>query len=158
MRVYLSLGSNLGNRHEQLLQAIRIIEERIGRVTDRSALIETEPWGFHSTHRFVNAVIAVETDMTAHTLLVATQDIERELGRVSKTDDEGYHDRAIDIDILLYGEETVDEPSLRIPHPLMTQRMFVIQPLWQIAPHQTIPGKEMTVGEIYEKLREMENT
>ena len=134
--MYLGIGSNLGNRRAMLRQAIRLIGERVGEVTRQSTFIETEPWGFESANKFLNAVILCETDMTPREVLEATQQIERDMGRqktVYRTSSHRtYTDRPIDIDILLYDDLTVDEPDLKIPHPLMEQRDFVMIPLREI--------------------------
>ena len=134
--MYLGIGSNLGNRRAMLRQAIRLIGERVGEVTRQSTFIETEPWGFESANKFLNAVILCETDMTPREVLEATQQIERDMGRqkiVHRTSsNRTYTDRPIDIDILLYDDLTVDEPDLMIPHPLMEQRDFVMIPLKEI--------------------------
>ncbi|MBQ8487208.1 MAG: 2-amino-4-hydroxy-6-hydroxymethyldihydropteridine diphosphokinase [Prevotella sp.] len=130
-RVYLGLGSNMGNREALLQQAMTLIDERVGDVTRRSSLIETEPWGFQSQNRFLNAVVCCETELSPRQLLHETQQIERLLGRKRKTVSQ-YADRPIDIDILLYDDLTVDEPDLKIPHPLMYERDFVMIPLKEI--------------------------
>lgn len=130
-QVYLGLGSNLGERKELIEKAIALIGERIGTVTRQSSLIETEPWGFESSHKFLNGVILCETALTPREVLKGTQQIERELGRKKKTT-LTYKDRPIDIDILLYDDLKVDEPDLKIPHPLMNQRDFVMIPLKEI--------------------------
>jgi 2-amino-4-hydroxy-6-hydroxymethyldihydropteridine diphosphokinase len=130
-QVYLGLGSNLGDREENIRKAISLIDERVGKVLRQSSLIETEPWGFESSNRFLNAVILCETTLTPRQVLKATQKIERELGRKKKTT-LNYSDRPIDIDILLYDDLTVDEPDLKIPHPLMHERDFVMIPLNEI--------------------------
>ena len=130
--VYLGLGSNLGDKRENLACAIRLIGERVGKVLRVSSFIETEPWGFESDNTFVNAVILCETTLTPRQVLCATQKIEREMGRKKKSTDGGYADRCIDIDILLYDDLRVDEPDLQIPHPLMLKRDFVMIPLREI--------------------------
>lgn len=130
--VYLSLGSNLGHRRMIIWRAIRLIESQIGRVVRRSGFYETKPWGFQSVHPFINAAVCVETTITPRQLLEKTQQIERELGRKSKSCNGEYHDRTIDIDILLYGDRVVDEEDLKIPHPLMHERDFVMVPLQEI--------------------------
>ena len=132
--VYLSLGSNLGHRRRNIRRAIERIGELIGTVVRQSALFETEPWGFRSDHRFVNAAVCCTTLLTPRQLLEATQQIERELGRTQKSAGGVYHDRLIDIDILLYDDITVSEPDLHIPHPLMHERPFVMVPLQEILP------------------------
>lgn len=130
-QVYLGLGSNLGERKELIQKAITLVNERIGTITRQSSLIETEPWGFESGHKFLNGVILCETALTPREVLKGTQQIERELGRKKKTT-LTYKDRPIDIDILLYDDLKVDEPDLKIPHPLMQQRDFVMIPLKEI--------------------------
>lgn len=140
-RVYLGLGSNLGDREACIAQAIQLIGERIGPVTRQSSLIETEPWGFQSDNRFLNAVVRCETTKTPRQVLRLTQQIERTLGRKHKTPPatqpspqapRTYQDRPIDIDILLYDRLTLNQPDLQIPHPLMQQRDFVMIPLREI--------------------------
>ena len=116
-RVFLGLGSNLGDRERHLNEAIRLIGERVGQVARQSTFIETEPWGFQSEHQFMNAAILCLTEKTPREVLQVTQEIERELGRKTKTNPSrhaSYTDRPIDIDILLYDDLTVDE--LRRPH------------------------------------------
>ena len=130
-KVFLGLGSNLGDRQANLTEAISLIAEKVGSVIRQSSLIETEPWGFESEHKFLNGVILVETTLTPRQLLKTTQKIERALGR-KKHISHLYKDRPIDIDILLYDDLTVDEPDLKIPHPLMHQRDFVMIPLKEI--------------------------
>ena len=130
--LYLGLGSNLGNKRENIHKAIEKIAEQIGSVKRQSALIETEPWGFDSDNGFVNAAVCVETDLPAREILHRTQAIERQMGRTHKSIKGEYHDRIIDIDILLYGNETINEDDLVIPHPLMYERDFVMIPLKEI--------------------------
>ena len=142
-QVFLGLGSNLGDREENIQKAISLIDERVGTVLRQSSLIETEPWGFESENKFLNGVILCETSLTPRQLLRVTQKIERDLGRKKKSASSHsshllpltshlYKDRPIDIDILLYDDLTVDEPDLKIPHPLMQQRDFVMIPLNEI--------------------------
>ena len=134
-KVYLGLGSNLGDRNANLEQSIALIHERVGEVIRRSSFIETEPWGFQSKNAFLNAVILCETTLTPREVLKATQKIERELGKTkahATRRSGGYKDRPIDIDILLYDDLTIEEPDLKIPHPLMQQRDFVMIPLNEI--------------------------
>ena len=130
--IYLSLGSNLGDRHTLLLSAIEALIERVGRLVASSSFIETEPWGFQSPHRFMNAVVLMQTELSPRQLLAVTQDIEKQLGRTAKSEGGVYHDRPIDIDILLYGDLHINQPDLIIPHPRMYQRDFVMRPLNEI--------------------------
>lgn len=131
--VYLALGSNLGNREEMLREAICKISKHIGTVDHQSSFIETEPWGFESEHRFLNAAVRCQTPLSPREVLQQTQAIERAMGRTTKTDtSRGYSDRPIDIDILLYDDIHLEEPDLVIPHPLMQERDFVMIPLREI--------------------------
>ena len=130
--VYLGLGTNLGDKVQHLNDAIIRISERVGQVVCQSSFLETEPWGFESDHTFLNAVICCKTEKTPREVLLLTQQIERDMGRTHKSDSVGYADRIIDIDILLYDYLTVDEPDLKIPHPLMHQRDFVMKPLEEV--------------------------
>ncbi len=131
--VFLGLGSNLGNREENIRKAVELIGQHVGTVVRQSSLIETEPWGFKSDNRFLNGVILCETTLKPQQVLKETQRIERELGRKRKTKvPHHYHDRPIDIDILLYDDLHIDEPNLKIPHPLMHERDFVMIPLEEI--------------------------
>ena len=131
-QVFLGLGSNLGDKVWNLQEAIRLIGERVGTVVRQSSFIETAPWGFESENSFLNAAICCETEKTPREVLLLTQQIERDMGRIQKSVSVGYADRPIDIDILLYDDLTVDEPDLKIPHPLMHQRDFVMIPLKEI--------------------------
>lgn len=131
-KVYFSLGSNLGNREANIQTAIRNIDEMIGSVERQSTLMETKPWGFESKHLFINAAACCRTQLPPHEVLEAAKKIERAMGRTEKTTDGEYHDRIIDIDILLYDDMRIDMPDLKIPHPLMEERDFVMIPLMEI--------------------------
>lgn len=133
--VYLGLGTNLGDRRLNMETAIRLLGERVGTVVRISQFHETEPWGFSSDNMFMNAAVCIDTQLSPRSLLEATQAIEREMGRTVKSVDGRYHDRLIDIDILLYDDIRVDEPDLKIPHPLMHERDFVMLPLGEILEH-----------------------
>lgn len=144
-KVYLGLGSNLGDKEANLRAAIYEIERRIGEVTSLSAFYVTEPWGFTSEHVFVNAVCLTETALSPVEILKETQTIEKELGRKQKSINGIYNDRPIDIDILLYDHIVIHTPDLVIPHPLMCERKFVVEPLAEIAPEliHPITGKKI---------------
>lgn len=131
-KIYLGLGSNLGDRQGNISRAYAEIEKLIGAIVRQSALYESEPWGFESDNSFINSVICCETTLSPREVLKTAQFIERLLGRTQKSVDGHYHDRTIDIDILLYDDLTVNEPNLKIPHPLMRQRDFVMKPLSEI--------------------------
>lgn len=132
--VYLSLGTNIGSRQENIERACQLLGDRVGTIIRRSAVIETEPWGFQSENSFLNAAVCCLTELQPLPLLHATQQIERDMGRHHKSSDGVYEDRVIDIDILLYDDLHLDTPELRIPHPLMLQRDFVMIPLREIMP------------------------
>ena len=136
--VYIALGSNLGDRHTLLLQAIEQMVQRVGLLVRCSSFFETEPMGFVSTHPFLNAVALYRTTLSPEELLKTTQEIERELGRTAKSVNGHYEDRTMDLDILLYGDETIDTPDLKIPHPRMQERPFVMQPLEEVRKNLTI--------------------
>ena len=139
--VYLSLGSNLGDREATLHEAINHLQQRAGEVLRTSSFLETEPWGFQSPNRFLNAAVCLLTDLTPHQLLTVTQQIERDLGRTAKTRSRAYADRPIDIDILLYDDIQLSTPELTIPHPLMHKRDFVMIPLKEVkAPYNPPAG------------------
>ena len=143
--IYLSLGTNIGNKNENLTRAIEALSLALGPYTALSTFMETEPWGFDSENTFLNCAIAFETELTPLQLLDTTESVERELGRTIKSKDGIYHDRIIDIDILLYGNDTIESTRLTIPHPMMHKRIFVLQPLAEIAPDAIHPtsGKEI---------------
>ena len=134
MTTYLGIGTNLGDRAENLTRAVALISEQVGTVLACSSFMETAPWGFTSDNHFLNAVLAVDTALSPLELLRVTQSIERELGRLHKTIDGNYSDRIIDIDILLYEDLTIVSEELTIPHPYILMRDFVYLPWGEIAP------------------------
>ena len=144
MYVYFSLGTNLGDKEHNLRLAVRKIEERVGKVISLSAFYTTAPWGFSSEHTFLNAAACVETLLPPLSVLHFTQEIEREMGRTHKSVGRVYSDRVIDIDLLLCFADDgtpvlLDTPELKLPHPLMHERRFVLEPLAEIAPDLVHP-------------------
>ena len=129
---YLGLGTNIGDKEANIRFALEKIQESVGDIVRQSALYVSEPWGFESENLFINAVVCVHTTLSPRQLLVATQRIERQMGRKRKSSNGVYHDRIIDIDILLYDDLHISYPDLVIPHPLMQQRDFVMIPLREI--------------------------
>lgn len=151
--VYLGLGTNIGNRRGNLVKAAALLAERVGDILALSGFMETEPWGFESENLFLNAAIKMETPLTPDELLSATQAIEREMGREKKSDG-SYHDRVIDIDILLYDNRVIEQLGLIVPHPLMQERLFVMAPLAEIAPFERHPLLGQTFIELADSLRD----
>jgi 2-amino-4-hydroxy-6-hydroxymethyldihydropteridine diphosphokinase len=130
---YVGLGANLGDRKATILRAAELLgADRV------STLIETEPWGYADQPRFVNAVAELETDEPPRALLERLLEIERELGR--RREGPRYGPRTIDLDLLLYGDEQLEEPGLVVPHPRLRERAFVLEPLAELAPELVVPG------------------
>lgn len=148
-KVYLGLGTNLGDKEANLRTAIYKLQERIGKQVSLSSFYETAPWGFKSTHSFLNAAICLETNLAPLEILHSTQEIEKELGRTRKSLNGTYSDRPIDIDILLYDDLILQTPELTVPHPLMTERDFVMKPLIEIAGNVVHPILQKTLSTIY---------
>jgi 2-amino-4-hydroxy-6-hydroxymethyldihydropteridine diphosphokinase len=147
-RVFLGIGTNLGNREGNLEQAVTRIKEFIGPVLNSSAIYETEPWGFLTKNEFLNLVVKVETILTPSGLLGRIMMIESLLGRVRS--ETHYTSRLIDIDILLYEDMILDEETLKIPHPLLHERKFVLVPLCEIAPEMVHPVLKKSISELLE--------
>jgi 2-amino-4-hydroxy-6-hydroxymethyldihydropteridine diphosphokinase len=146
--VFLGIGTNLGNREGNLEQAVASIEENIGPVLNSSSIYETEPWGFQTKDDFLNMVVKVKTNLTPSGLLGRIMMIESISGRVRGQ--KQYTSRLIDIDILFYENMIVDEASLKIPHPLLHQRRFVLVPLCDVASELVHPVLKKTVAELLE--------
>ena len=130
--VFLGLGTNLGAKETNMENALKEIKKRIGEISSLSSFYTSDPVGFKSENTFLNAVCRVETSLSPYELLSVTQDIERFLGRTKKSINGQYHDRIMDIDILLYDNLHITTPELTIPHPLMETRDFVMIPLKEV--------------------------
>ena len=130
--IYLSLGSNLGRRQQHIEEALKLIQNRIGGIEHVSRFYESEPWGFSSAYNFCNCCLALRTTIDPLPLMDRLFEIEHEMGR--RRDGMGYSDRVIDIDMLFYGDMQMDHPRLKLPHPSMGDRRFVLAPLAEIAP------------------------
>lgn len=155
--VYIGLGTNLGDKEQNLRDAVHRIEEQIGKVLSLSAFYVTAPWGFASENSFLNAAACVQTQLSPLEVLQETQTIERELGRTKKSVNGAYSDRLIDIDLLLYDDlvlsvTSADGAELNLPHPLMAKRDFVMRPLAEIAPALQHPVLKRTMKEILDEL------
>jgi len=131
-KVFLGIGTNLGDREACLKSAIECIMESIGTVVRTSSVYETEPWGFSSDDQFLNMTVEVETALQPSGLLGRMLMIEARMGRLRSG--KGYSSRLIDLDILLYGNKILNTKSLIIPHPRLHERKFVLVPLCEIAP------------------------
>jgi 2-amino-4-hydroxy-6-hydroxymethyldihydropteridine diphosphokinase len=130
---YVGLGSNLGDREAAIRRAAGLIG-----AARLSSVIETEPWGYEAQPKFLNAVAELETVLTPRQLLDHLLDVERRLGRERVGPQWG--PRTIDLDLLLYGDEQLDEPGLVVPHPRLAERRFVLEPLAELIPDRKIPG------------------
>ena len=145
-RAYLGLGSNLGNRSENLDQACRLLDESEGiSVVRVSSYRETEPVGGPEQGKFLNAAAEVQTSLTPQELLGTCQAVEAEMGRRRTV---RWGPRIIDIDLLLYDGQVIDSPTLTVPHPLMHRRSFVLEPLAEIAPGVAHPTTGKTISEL----------
>jgi 2-amino-4-hydroxy-6-hydroxymethyldihydropteridine diphosphokinase len=147
-KAFLGIGSNLGNRRENLIIAIRRIEEVTGNALCLSSVYETEPWGFSSDTSFLNMVAGIETSLSPVALLSAILEIEISMGRIRGN--KQYSSRIIDIDILIFGDLVIDEKHLHIPHSHLHERRFVLVPLCEIAPGFIHPVFNKTISSLLE--------
>ncbi len=143
---YVALGSNLGDREAAIRRAAELIGAR-----RLSTIRETEPWGYADQPRFLNAVAEIETELGPRALLERLLAVERELGR--ERTGPRYGPRTIDLDLLVHGDATVSEPGLEVPHPRLAERLFVLEPLAELAPALAIPG----AGTVQELLRGLQS-
>jgi len=148
-RVCIGLGTNLGDREENLKAALRSIDESAGQIISCSSVYETAPWGFRSRKKFLNMVVIAETRLLPEELLDTTMKIEKLLGRVRSS--RRYTSRVIDIDILLYDSDIIDTENLKIPHPLLHKRKFVLVPLCEIAAGMIHPVYKKGIRELLEE-------
>ncbi len=142
---YVGVGANLGDREESIRKAAELI--RAARI---SSIRETEPWGMTDQPQFLNAVVELDWPGSAEELLERLLEVERDLGRVR--DGSRWGPREIDLDLLVFGAETIDEPGLTVPHPRLTARLFVLEPLAELAPDLDVPGCGM-VSTLLSKLQ-----
>jgi len=139
-RVYIGLGANLGERDATIRKALQLLAEmRDVEVVAVSSLRETDPVGYEDQPRFLNGAAAVETEIAPRPLLGRLHDVERKLGR----DRQGprFGARTVDLDLLLYGDCEIEEPGLEVPHPRLTERRFVLEPLAELDPELEVPGR-----------------
>jgi 2-amino-4-hydroxy-6-hydroxymethyldihydropteridine diphosphokinase len=135
-RVYIGLGSNLGDREAALRGALHLLGDDVVAV---SSFRETDPVGYLDQPRFLNAAAALETQLQPRALLERLLEVERELGRTR--DGPRFGPRTIDLDLLLYGDRVIDEPGLVVPHPRLAERRFVLEPLAELDPDLVVPGR-----------------
>jgi len=156
-RVFLSLGSNLGDRLSNIQQAVSSLSmsEHI-KIVKTSSFYETEPWGNKNQEWFINAAVALDTDFTCEELLEFCQNIEVQLGRVRR-ENEKWAQRAIDIDILMYDNKIIDKPNLIVPHPLMHLRAFVLVPMLEVKSDLIHPVLNKTISDLYDELANPED-
>lgn len=154
--VYLALGSNLGNKIDNIEKAYENINERIGKIIERSSIYESDPVGFVSDNGFVNTVCHVLTKLDVESVMDVAEIIEYEMGRRVKSEKKIYSDRTIDIDILFFDKEVINNPRLIIPHPHLHERTFVLEPLSEIAPDLIHPFLKKTISELKNELSKKE--
>lgn len=145
-RVYLIIGGNLGDREELIDKTVQQVEEKVGRVVNRSNIFESPPWGFDHSQNFLNQVLEVETTLDVLNVLERCQTIEKMLGR--SRGGEGYAARTADIDILFFDDRIYNLPDLTVPHARLHKRKFVLLPLAQIAPNLQHPVLGKTIAEL----------
>jgi 2-amino-4-hydroxy-6-hydroxymethyldihydropteridine diphosphokinase len=150
--VFLGIGTNLGNKAENLSEAIDMIGENIGPVVGSSSVYETEPWGFETKDEFLNMVVKVETKLSSFTIFKNIILIESLLGR--RRSENRYSSRVIDIDLLIYEDQIINEKGLIVPHPLMHERKFVLVPLCEIAPDMMHPVLNITFASLLESCKD----
>ena len=139
-RAYVGLGANLGDREETIRAAVRALGEEDGiEVVAVSTLRETEPVGVAEQPPYLNGAVELETSLTAHELLDRLLAVEQRFGRVRVPGEHG--PRTLDLDLLLHGDEVLDEPGLTLPHPRLHERRFVLEPLAELAPTLVVPGR-----------------
>ena len=156
-RVFLSLGSNLGDRLSNIQQAVSSLSmSKHIKILKTSSFYETEPWGNKNQEWFINAALALDTDLTCEELLEFCQNIEVQLGRI-RHENEKWAQRAIDIDILMYDDKLINKPNLIVPHPLMHLRAFVLVPMLEVKADLIHPVFNKTISELYDELANPED-
>ena len=150
-RVYIAFGSNIGDRYGAVSDAFKLIEENGMKILLKSQIIETEPYGYEDQPPFINGALLVETELSCREVLTRLLDIEKELGRVRKFK---WGPRIIDLDIILFNEEIYDEEDLKVPHPDMKNRIFVLKPLNDICPEYIHPVFKKSIAEMLGELNQ----
>jgi 2-amino-4-hydroxy-6-hydroxymethyldihydropteridine diphosphokinase len=155
MKVYLGIGTNLGNREKNLEKALSALEKQAGRIVASSPVYETEPLGFISDKMFLNMVVIIETKFSPDKLLNCIRSIEKGLGRKRETGK--YVSRTIDIDLLFYENQIIENTELTVPHPRMHERKFVLVPFCDIAPDFIHPVLKRSVKELLDSTQDKSN-
>ncbi|MDA3853781.1 MAG: 2-amino-4-hydroxy-6-hydroxymethyldihydropteridine diphosphokinase [Bacteroidales bacterium] len=145
---YLILGSNSGDKENLLRHAITLLDQKLGQIIATSSVYETAAWGYTSENSYLNQALSIETPHSPLEVLHITQLIEKRLGRSSKSVNEIYTDRPIDIDILFYDNKVVNHPKLTIPHPHLCERRFVLVPINELAPELCHPIRQKTMRQL----------
>lgn len=148
-KIFLGLGSDTGDRLEHLSEALGLITETVGKIISISSVYETDPWGFKGDRKFLNMAVEVETDLSPSALLTTILATETRMGRLRNST--RYGSRIIDIDILLYGDEIINESDIFIPHPHLHERRFVLVPLNEIASGLIHPVKNAKIHKLLEE-------
>ena len=146
----LLFGSNMGDKERIFDATCTLINNRCGRIVTISSAYESEPWGFEADEWFLNRVIVLETELAPEVLMEKLLEIERELGRVRRSEAEGYSSRPVDLDILYYGDQVICTDMLIVPHPRLHLRRFALMPLCEVAPDLMHPVLGMTQIELLE--------
>jgi len=150
-KVFLGLGSNLGNREENLLMAQKLIEEKVGKVRSKSSIYETAAWGITEQNAFLNQVLEIETVFSPSAVLHLLLKIEKDMGRIREIK---WGERSIDIDVLYFNNVILSTENLVVPHPFIPERKFVLVPLCEIAPVFIHPKLKQSNLELLEKCQD----
>ncbi len=152
MTYYLNIGSNTGDRRDNLYRAVVALAAGAGGCAV-SAIVESEPWGFESEHRFLNLGVSLDSDLSPQAMLERIHEIERRLGSGAHRDSRGgYIDRLVDIDIVAVDDQVIDTPALQVPHAHLAERDFFLRPMMQLAPDWRHPVTGLTAGEMLSRL------
>ena len=152
MDYYLNIGSNMGDRRDNLYRAVVALAAGTSGCAI-SHIVESEPWGYDSDNRFMNLGLKLSSNIDPYDMLERIHDIERRLGSASHRDDEGrYIDRLVDIDIMAIDDMVIDSPTLQVPHPHLPERDFFLRPMMELAPEWCHPLTGLTAGEMLNKI------
>jgi len=153
--IIILLGSNQGNSKDLIIKAEQLLQAKLGKCINASSIYESEAWGFQSETNFLNKVLAIETKLKPNEILRISLDIENELGRKRNTN--GYSSRTMDIDLLFYDNQIIEENDLEIPHPRLHLRRFALAPLAEILPDFIHPKLRKTIHELLDSCTDNSN-